>query len=1470
MKAQKNTKGKALGGPNREVLYETFGLYTHGGVYGITTKTKSDEDLVRYLNRIGRHLLPEGASWSSITVIKGCSAEPHHDFNNQRGSENFVFTTGGRDPGLVWIEEKELTEGQAHADDVKWKNINGRGWVPGRLHRSHNNVIHFDPFLKHATLDWDEDKWCAVFHTTKSMREISPELAKYLKNLEFKLPRPVPASRGSSGTMPRKSTRRTIFSNAAKLGVMLTSLALATDSFLGRGVYSDKVHSPIVMFEIGGVGGTEEAVKLDKDVFEPMTWERYGTCEGKEAAYHIVNGGYPRELRINLYGKSGGDDEALCDLIGHQINSGGSAVIVGDKDDSLFGQLGRGDVDDSCRQFHREDEGKITVVYYKAKVGGRCVVGAERAHDVFVVDGGHDFSAIGGRGNPGGVYPVDGSAIKFDASTPPEIATSLRRMDQNLGHPRREELLRHLRLAGCGEEVLKAVRSMTCEVCAATGGPKSQRPSALPHMLDFGELLGVDIFYAHDANDVKHTFLSIADYGTTFHQVVRVDGQSAGDIEDAFNTLWIVPYGAPKSIAVDLDGGLQAGLARLCDWHGIDIRSVAAQGHWQAGIVERQQAWWKNVWERIVHELTITEDEVDIAVPIVSAAKNDLRRRCGYSPSQWVFGRGPRLPEELRDPDSGERVSWDVSAEARFQRQSVIRASARVAFHNSQLDSRLRKALLQRARTTSRKLDVGETVHFWHQRKDRRRGQWEGPGIIVGTEGGNYWISKGGRCRLKAPEHVRPSSPEEVGEYFVMKGTKREIEKLLEGDPDDPATFDDGGEELEDEEHEGMDLDGDEDDGYGVGEIELGPDPEDEETGEIASGPPRRRLKRKMRPDELPGDSYEAMMLKTDLTRRGVEKRKEKELRWNEIPDDMKDDFRSAEVTQWQEHLSFDALAPLTSEQSAEVRRTSPLEMQIPVGYSRTYANGLKESDPWHMAAGDIRCAFLTGSYLTRELYIHQPATGFPDMNPGDLVRVKKNVFGLATSPHEWWLDLQDGIYATKVTVGGKDYYFEQCDLDPCIFMLREYLDGKFVGRPLAFIGCHVDDILIAAPESFMKAMQAGLSATFPIETWEDDEFEFLGSHFSIVDNEVHINQSRYASTRLFSLDIPKGAQDDEPAPQELVADNRSLIGALSWMSAQSRPDLTCSVSMAQQLQQSPCYGDIRFTNSVAAKARDYKEHGLRFKAIDGDRLMIICYHDAAWANVPEPDPEETYYQLTAEDNEAGLQREAPDSYKRSGRKAKKGTSKVASQLGCLVLFADRGSISGQPGVFSIADWKSRAGQRVCRSTFGAETQACVEGLETGQYMRSLYETLTNGEFTGVNEAITPVLCLSDCRSLFDHLTKQGVPRVPSDKRLAVDLAALRQSLKSERINGHLPIAWVPGETQLGDILTKPQNPASWWERLQESLLIPIGIAEQGSLISNRAGRSGTSVKPEVFVNHDNVFPYEYCFEKWPDLSKPC
>ena len=60
----------------------------------------------------------------------------------------------------------------------------------------------------------------------------------------------------------------------------------------------------------------------------------------------------------------------------------------------------------------------------------------------------------------------------------------------------------------------------------------------------------------------------------------------------------------------------------------------------------------------------------------------------------------------------------------------------------------------------------------------------------MGKEGQNYWVSRGGRCRLTAPEHLRPSGPDETGEFLALNGVKRELEQLLDKDFDGEDAYD--------------------------------------------------------------------------------------------------------------------------------------------------------------------------------------------------------------------------------------------------------------------------------------------------------------------------------------------------------------------------------------------------------------------------------------------------------------------------------------------------------------------------------------------------------------------------------------------------------------------------------------------------------------------------------------------------------
>ena len=541
--------------------------------------------------------------------------------------------------------------------------------------------------------------------------------------------------------------------------------------------------------------------------------------------------------------------------------------------------------------------------------------------------------------------------------------------------------------------------------------------------------------------------------------------------------------------------------------------------------------------------------------------------------------------------------------------------------------------------------------------------------------------------------------------------------------------------------------------------------------------------------------------------------------------------FRAAEDKQFQEHLDHTALIPLSPEESARgeaevdpsriltsrfaYRDKNYSRRKLDASVARRHKSRLvvsghqdpdgavlqtdaptinrlsvlsrlqlvasrRKSHGWEAAAGDIQ-AFLNGDALTRELFLHQPRTGLKNLAPQQLLKINKGIFGLLDSHRRWWRRLRQDALALALVLDGVEHRFVQNALDPCVFQLvGPSSSPEAHPEPVTYSGVHVDDLLVVGSRQVGQQVRDALSAAFPVDGWEIDNFEYIGSHVTVSDEGVHVSQEAYATSRLFEVDLVKGQQDLDLASTEQKIDNQSLIGALSWLGSQTRPDLQRSVSLAQQLQKAPTVGDIKFTNQVARRAWSHRDKGIWLRPLDLSSLEFVVYHDSALANALLEG--EDGFRLSSEDHELGTMTTGPFADKT--RKARRENSKVARQFGILIYLTDSARYLEGGGVGSILDWKSTANPRVCRSTFGAETMACAEAVEMGQYVRSFVETVLKGSLQRVEFlAGSQLTCVTDCTSLVDHLHREGIPRVPSDKRLEIDLAALRQHFELERLD---------------------------------------------------------------------------------------
>ena len=108
--------------------------------------------------------------------------------------------------------------------------------------------------------------------------------------------------------------------------------------------------------------------------------------------------------------------------------------------------------------------------------------------------------------------------------------------------------------------------------------------------------------------------------------------------------------------------------------------------------------------------------------------------------------------------------------------------------------------------------------------------------------------------------------------------------------------------------------------------------------------------------------------------------------------------------------------------------------------------------------------------------------------------------------------------------------------------------------------------------------------------------------------------------------------------------------------------------------------------------------------------------------------------------------------------------------------------------------WASNRIDRIVKSTLGAETLALVDGSDTAYYISKLLsEIMINIPVTNIERK-----CLTDSKSICDNILTFNPT---SDRRLRVDMAALRQQIERKEID----VRWIPKQYQLSDCLTKRQ-----------------------------------------------------------------
>ena len=196
----------------------------------------------------------------------------------------------------------------------------------------------------------------------------------------------------------------------------------------------------------------------------------------------------------------------------------------------------------------------------------------------------------------------------------------------------------------------------------------------------------------------------------------------------------------------------------------------AAYAPWQKGQVERKIESFKSIVRKVILNRGLTTaDEMRTAGHEIAAILNQRPGPHGVSAGMMLFGQRTKLYGEIyKDGEPHMHHLSGADASSELGRRLQIRNTARQAAEVHFAKEMVRKTVAARTRHVE-KTSVGEMVFFYRnypqkkaQQLQAQRGCYLGPGVVIGFQGKNVWISYAGRCYLVAPEHVRGLAPDEI------------------------------------------------------------------------------------------------------------------------------------------------------------------------------------------------------------------------------------------------------------------------------------------------------------------------------------------------------------------------------------------------------------------------------------------------------------------------------------------------------------------------------------------------------------------------------------------------------------------------------------------------------------------------------------------------------------------------------------
>ena len=258
-------------------------------------------------------------------------------------------------------------------------------------------------------------------------------------------------------------------------------------------------------------------------------------------------------------------------------------------------------------------------------------------------------------------------------------------------------------------------------------------------------------------------------------------------------------------------------------------------------------------------------------------------------------------------------------------------------------------------------------------------------------------------------------------------------------------------------------------------------------------------------------------------------------------------------------------------------------------------------------------------------------------------------------------------------------------------------------------------------------------------------------------------------SQKEYIQDIPnipisrdRRSNPQSPITKDELQSFRGLIGSLQFAATNTRPDISCKLSLLQAKISNATVSDLIQGNRILEEAKKHSQTSIRIQAIPISDVHFLSFSDAAFAT----------------------------------------REKANSQKGCLIMATTRQINEVQPAKVSPITWFSKKIARVVASTLAAETYALSGALDLLSWIRIHWAWLINPSLQWQNPedtlaSLPRAFAVVDCKSLYDLLQKTSVPQC-SEYRTLLEALVIR-----DRLREGVTVKWVHSAAQMADALTK-------------------------------------------------------------------